>query len=86
MEALQLMAIIALTTFLNVTCFIIGAKVGQKVVKGEKIELPKLNPMDIYKEHQEKKEVEKEKDKLETILKNLERYDGTGNNQEDVPM
>jgi hypothetical protein len=86
MEVLALMAVVALVTFLNVSCFIIGARVGQKVVKGEKIELPKLNPMEIYKEHQEKKEVEKEKDKLETILRNLERYDGTANNQEDVPM
>lgn len=83
---MEYLIVMALITILNVSCFLIGAMVGQKVVKGEKIELPKLNPMEIYKEHQEKKEVEKEKDKLETILRNLERYDGTANNQEDVPM
>ena len=83
---MEYLIVMALITILNVSCFLIGAMVGQKVVKGEKIELPKLNPMEIYKEHQEKKEVEKEKDKLETILRNLEKYDGTGNNQEDVPM
>jgi hypothetical protein len=83
---MEYLIVMALITILNVSCFLIGAIVGQKVVKGEKIELPKLNPMEIYKEHQEKKEVEKEKDKLETILRNLERYDGTANNQEDVPM
>lgn len=82
---MDLLTIVAIS-LLNILCFITGAIVGQKVVKGEKIELPKLNPMEIYKEHQEKKEVEKEKDKLETILRNLEKYDGTGNNQEDVPM
>lgn len=82
---MELSTIVAIS-LLNIICFITGAIVGQKVVKGEKIELPKLNPMEIYKEHQEKKEVEKEKDKLETILRNLEKYDGTGNNQEDVPM
>lgn len=82
---MELLTIVAVS-LLNIICFITGAIVGQKVVKGEKIELPKLNPMEIYKEHQEKKEVEKEKDKLETILRNLEKYDGTGNNQEDVPM
>jgi hypothetical protein len=83
---MEYLIVMALITILNVSCFLIGVMVGQKVVKGEKIELPKLNPMEIYKEHQEKKEVEKEKDKLETILRNLEKYDGTGNNQEDVPM
>ncbi len=82
---MELLTIVAIS-LLNIICFVIGAKVGQKVVKGEKIELPKLNPMDIYREHQEKKEVEKEKDKLETILRNIERYDGTANHQEDVPM
>lgn len=83
---MEYLIVMVTITLLNVSCFLIGAMVGQKVVKGEKIELPKLNPMEIYKEHQEKKEVEKEKDKLETILRNLEKYDGTGNNQEDVPM
>lgn len=82
MEMLLPMAII---TALNVTCFLIGAMVGQKVVKGEKIELPKVNPMEIYKEHQEKKAAEEEKSKLDTILKNIERYDGTARGQEDVP-
>ena len=82
---MELLTIVAIS-LLNIICFVIGAKVGQKVVKGEKIELPKLNPMEVYREHQEKKEVEKEKDKLETILRNIERYDGTANHQEDVPM
>ena len=82
---MELLTIVAIS-LLNIICFITGAIVGQKTVKGEKIELPKLNPMDIYREHQEKKEVEKEKDKLETILRNIERYDGTANHQEDVPM
>ena len=69
--------------------FLVGAKVGQTVIKGENIKIPsisKLNPMNIYKEHQEKLESEKEKNKVETILRNIERYDGTDNGQEDVPM
>ena len=32
------------------------------------------------------KEAAKEMDKLETILRNIERYDGTTRGQEDVPM
>ena len=74
---------------LCIVCFFIGARVGQKVVKGEEIKSPsisKLNPINIYKEHQEKQEMEKEKNKVETILRNIERYDGTDIGQEDVPM
>ena len=67
MEELKMMAVIALITFLNLSCFLVGAKVGQKVVKGEKIELPKINPMQAYQERQERKEVEKEKDKKKKL-------------------
>ena len=82
---MELLTIVAIS-LLNIICFITGAIVGQKTVKGEKIELPKLNPREIYRDNQEKKEAAKEMDKLETILRNIERYDGTANHQEDVPM
>ena len=80
MEALY----IALTGFLNIACFIIGAKVGQAVSKGEKVELPKIDPMKAYREKEARKEAKKKQDKLETILRNVDRYNGTGEGQEDV--
>jgi hypothetical protein len=86
METVLLVLVIGI---LCIVCFFIGAKVGQTVIKGDNIKTPsisKLNPMNIYKEHQEKLESEKEKNKVETILRNIERYDGTDNGQEDVPM
>lgn len=70
---------------MNVLCFYIGAKVGQTVVKGEEIELPTVNPFKAYQEHQERKEADREKTKIETILQNIDNYDGTGSNQKDVP-
>ena len=81
MEALLLFA----TSAMNVVCFIIGAKVGQTVIKGEKIEAPSLNPLKAIREHQERKEAEREQEKYEAILRNIENYDGTGAHQEDVP-
>ena len=81
METILLIAVIST---LNIVCFFIGAKVGQKVVKGEDLKAPTVNPMTIYKEHQEKKEAEKEINKLEKILNNLDRYDGTEAGQEDI--
>ena len=77
--------LITVVALINVLSFTIGAKVGQKVVKGEKVELPKVNPMEIYRERQDKRAAEEEKNKLETIMRNIERYDGTAAGQEDVP-
>ena len=68
---------------LNVVCFFIGAKVGQTVSKDKELEFP--SPVKAYEAHLERREMEEEKNKLETILGNIERYDGTENGQEDVP-
>jgi hypothetical protein len=81
MEALLL--ILAVGT-LNVVCFLIGVKTAQKVNKGEDIELPTLNPMKAYRELQDRKQAEKEADRLDTILQNIEAYDGTSAGQKDV--
>jgi hypothetical protein len=40
----------------------------------------------MYEEHKEKEAVKQEMDKLEVILNNIEKYDGTEKGQEDVPM
>lgn len=73
---------------LNIACFFIGAKVGQRVTKGENIELPSLNPITAVKEHNEKKQAEKEAEReqkrIRTIMENIENYDGTPNGQKDV--
>ena len=70
---------------LCIACFFVGAKVGQTVSKGETIETPTLNPMKLIQEHREKKAAEEEQSKIDTILRNVERYDGTSHGQEDVP-
>lgn len=81
MEVL-LMAILSLS---NIACFIIGARVGQKIVKGEEIETPEVNPFKAYQERKDKKEAEFEQSRIDTIMRNIENYDGTSNGQEDVP-
>jgi hypothetical protein len=81
MEVL-LLAVMGIT---NILCFVIGAKVGQKVTNGETVELPNLNPMKAYREHEARQEAEREQDRLNTILRNVEGYDGTSTGQVDVP-
>ena len=56
MEALTILVIGALC----IACFFVGAKVGQKVSKGEEVELPSLDPMKAIREHQEHKKIKEE--------------------------
>lgn len=65
--------------------FIIGARVGQKIVKGEEVKISLPNPVQKINEYREKKEVEKELDKLDIITENIDNYDGTGLGQKEIP-
>lgn len=80
MEVLLTLAI----GFVCMACFLLGTKVGQAVSKGEKVEMP-INPLTAATERQTKKEAEFEQNRLNTILHNIDRYDGTGDGQKEVP-
>lgn len=72
---------------LNVACFFIGAKIGQQVVKGEKLEIP--NPVksvrDDIQSFNERKETNKAQERLDAIAHNIDIYDGTSIGQIDIP-
>ena len=76
---------ILVTGALNVVCFFIGAKVGQKVVKGEPIEMPQISPTRAKEERQSRRAAEAENERYNAILRNIEAYNGTEIGQEDVP-
>ena len=69
---------------MNLLAFLIGARVGQKVVNKEPVELPTINPITLYKEHKEKEEMSKEQEKLNTMLDNINNYDGSSANQKEI--
>ena len=83
METIELLSVIALISFLNVISFMVGAKVGQKVVRGETVEFPK--PIQAIKEYQENKEIEKEEEKYRIIAENIDNYNGTPYGQQEIP-
>lgn len=80
--------IILLTSIgiMNILCFFIGAKVGQKVVKGEDIKLP--DPIKAIEETKEtwefKKEQEEANERLQIELENINNYNGTPLGQKDI--
>ena len=76
--------LLAIMSLSNILCFVIGARVGQKVTKGEEVELPKIDPMQAVRDRRTKKEAQMEQDKYNTILRNIDSYDGTPNHQEEV--
>ena len=76
--------LLAVMGAVNVLCFIIGAKVGMAVKKDEEIKLPSVNPVEAVKERINKREARAEQDKVDKIMQNIERYDGTPNGQVEV--
>lgn len=71
--------------FANIVCFIVGAKVGQMVSKGKDIEMPTINPVEIHRQEESRREAERQQNRIETIMANIQNYDGTGAGQKDVP-
>lgn len=82
--ALVITATACVVAAMCIVCFLIGAKVGQTVSKGEDIKLPTMNPIEAYREHEQRKEARAEQERMETIMRNIETYDGTGEGQKDV--
>jgi hypothetical protein len=74
--------LVVLVGAMNIVCFVVGAKVGQKVDKGERIEIP--SPAKAIREHKEQKKADAKRDRLNTVLQNIDRYDGTSAGQKDV--
>ncbi len=68
----------------NIVCLVIGTKVGQTVSKGESIELLSVNPFEAHRKAEARKEAQMEQDRIDTILRNVDNYDGTGRGQEEV--
>ena len=77
--------LLAVMGAVNIACFIIGAKVGQTVSKGEDIKTPTIHPIEAARNREEKKLAQMDQNRIDTIMRNIERYDGTTKGQEDVP-
>jgi hypothetical protein len=54
-----------------------------KQMNVKEIQIP--SPVKAVKEHKAKKIAKKERDMIETIMANIDNYDGTDNGQMDVP-
>lgn len=82
MDIIYVIMLVFMTGSFCVISFLIGA--GRNNTKVN------LNPIEAYKEHKEQKEQEKaydlEQRQLATMLRNIDRYDGSSLGQEDIPI
>lgn len=81
------LGLIGIVGTMNILCFFIGARIGQKVVKNEPIAIK--TPTEVIKEKIEtkaaKREQEKQDELIDTIQHNIDIYDGTAIGQKDIP-
>ena len=81
---METIILILLMGVMNLLAFLIGARTAQKAQKGEEIELPNINPVKVYEEHMERIQANKEQQELNTMLENINNYDGTPLGQKDI--
>lgn len=81
------LGLIGIVGIMNILCFFIGARTGQKVIKNEPIVVK--TPMEVVKEKIEtraaKREQEVQDEIIDTIQHNIDIYDGTAMGQKDIP-
>ena len=85
MTLIECILLLLVVGTLNIVCFFVGANVGQKVDKDKPVELPNINPMKAIREREDRRIAEKEQRTLDTILENIDNYNGTSQGQKDVP-
>ena len=76
--------LLAVMGAVNLLCFVVGAKVGMAVKKDEEIKLPSMNPVEAVREYKDKRADREEQARIDKIMQNIERYNGTPNGQVDV--
>ena len=83
MTVIEVLCLLAFNTF----SFVVGAMLGQKVVRQEKIEINPVKAVNkAITEHKDKKEKEAEDEYFKTILQNIDNYNGTSLGQQKVPV
>ena len=78
---------VSILMLINLLSFVIGAKIGLAVNKKKDIT---LNPVkmvsDSINESKERKQKDLEERKYDTMIENIDKYDGTGLGQKQMPV
>lgn len=74
-----------LISTINLLCFYFGVRIGQKVAKKEEIKIEGINPVKVIETINQSNEDKKEQERMRIIAENIDNYDGTGFNQQNIP-
>ena len=67
-----------------IIAYTLGLKNGQKLKNNEEIKMPEINPAKIVRNEIESFEEKKRQSTFETMMSNIDNYDGTGLGQKDI--
>ncbi len=82
---METIALLFLFGVFIILAYTLGLKNGQKLKNNEEIKIPEINPVKIVKNEIETFEQKKKQDAYDTMMANIDNYDGTGIGQKDIP-
>lgn len=82
---METIALLFLFGVFIIVAYTLGLKNGQKLKNNEEIEMPEVNPVKIVRNEIETFEQKKKQDAYDTMMANIDNYDGTGLGQKDIP-
>ena len=82
---METIALLFLFGIFIIAAYNLGLKNGQKLKKDEEIKMPEINPVKIVRNEIETFEQKKKQDIYDTMMSNIDNYDGTGLGQKDIP-
>ena len=81
---MEVLGIVLAVGVMNILCFLVGVNVRQKVDKGEPVKVTPPDVVAAVREHKQQVAADTEKERFDTILRNVDSYDPYGGGQEDV--
>lgn len=82
MTAITIIFLIFVVGCVNCICFMLGARTAQKIANKVEVTIP--NPVNEIRKIANDSEYRREKDKVQKLLDNIDRYDGTPFGQQDI--
>lgn len=67
-----------------IVSYTLGLKNGQKLKNNEEIKMPEVNPIKLVRNEIDSFEERKKQAAFETMISNIDNYDGTGLGQKDI--
>ena len=81
---METIALLFLFGIFIIVAYTLGLKNGQKLKNNEEIKMPEVNPIKIVRNEIDAFEQRKKQDVYDTIMANIDNYDGTGLGQKDI--